>query len=224
MGKSMKKLCVIFLLCASIAAAQIDSTYTIPFASKGNIIELTVSNTSKIATQAVNVSVSNTPNWVKFDSIQQTIKMLTASAEQTATFSFAVDKSAPVGKGQTVTFSITANGQTWTKDIAIKVAAPQVYMLYQNYPNPFNPTTIISYELAKDSRVSLKIYDVLGREVMMLADESQPAGYYQKSFNAQRLASGMYIYRLIATDEQNNHPAQQTEGKHVFQKKMMMLK
>jgi len=216
MEKSMKKLCVILFLYTSIAAAQTDSSYSVPFASKGNTIELTVANTSKIAAQGVSVSVNNSPSWVKFDSMQQTIKSLTASAEQTATFSFAVDKSAPVGKGQTLAFSITANGQTWTKNIAIKVAPPQVYTLYQNYPNPFNPTTNISYELSNDSRVSLRIYDILGREVMMLADEQQPAGYYQKTINAKRLASGVYIYRLIATDDQNKQ--------HIFQKKMVMLK
>ena len=210
------KTIIAIVLCTSITAAQTDSTYTIPFASKGNTIELTVANTSKITTQAVNVSVSKAPSWVKFDSTKQTIKMLVASAEQATTFSFAVDKSAPVGKVQTLTFSITANNQTWTKNIAIKVAAPQTYTLFQNYPNPYNPTTIISYELSKDSRVSLKIYDILGREVMMLADEQQPAGYYQKTLNAQRLASGVYFYRLIATDDQNNH--------HIFQKKMLMLK
>ena len=187
------KTIIALLLCTSlnIALAQNDSTYTIPFASKGNTIELIVANTSKIATQGVSITVGNTQGWVKFDTTQQMIKSLTASAEQTATFSFAVDKSAPVGKGQTLAFSITANGQTWTKNIAIKVAAPQTYMLYQNYPNPFNPSTIISYELAKDSRVSLKIYDILGREVMTLADESQPAAYYQKALNAGRLASGI---------------------------------
>ncbi len=207
---------LIFVLCASIAAAQTDSAYTIPFASKGNIIDLTVANTSRIAAKGVRVSVSNAANWIKFDSTQQTIKNLTASAEQTATFTFTVDKSAPVGKEQTLSFSITANSQTWTKNITIKVAAPQTYTLYQNYPNPFNPTTTISYELAKDSRLSLKIYDILGREVMMIADEQQPAGYYQKTLNAQGFASGVYIYRIIATDDQNNH--------HVFQKKMMMVK
>ncbi len=212
------KTSIALLICVSlnIAIAQTDSTFTIPFASKGNTIDLTVANTSKINTQSVNVSVSNAPNWIKFDSAQQTIKSLAASAEQATTFSFAVDKSAPVGKVQTLTFSITANNQTWTKNIAIKVAAPQTYTFFQNYPNPYNPTTIISYELSKDSRVSLKIYDILGREVMMLADEQQPAGYYQKTLNAQRLASGVYLYRLIATDDQNNH--------HVFQKKMLMIK
>jgi Secretion system C-terminal sorting domain len=211
----MKTISAIVLF-TSLAAAQTDSTYTIPFSSKGNTIELTVANTSKMTTHTVNVSVSNAPSWIKFDSTQQTIKSLAASAEQAAAFSFAVDKSAPVGKEQSLAFSITANGQTWTKNIAIKVAAPQTYTLYQNYPNPFNPTTIISYELSKESRVSLKIYDMLGREVMMLTDEQQPAGYYQKTLNAQRLASGVYFYRLIAADDQNNH--------HIFQKKMVMLK
>ena len=212
----MKKLCVIFLLYASIAAAQTDSAYTIPFASKGNTIELTVANTSKITTQAVNVSVSNAPSWVKFDSTKQTIKSLTASTEQTATFAFTIDKSAPVGKGQTLTFSITANGQTWTKNIAIKVAAPQTYTLYQNYPNPYNPSTVISYQLSAKSSVNLKIYDVIGREVANLVSEQQEPGYYQKAFNASRYASGMYIYRLVATDEQNKQ--------HMFQEKMMLVK
>jgi len=205
-----------FVLCSSIAAAQTDSTYTIPFASKGNTIELTVANTSKITTQAINVSMSNVPNWVKFDSSRQTIKSLTASAEQTATFSFAVEKSAPVGKGQTFTFSITANGQTWTKNIAIKVAAPQTYTLFQNYPNPYNPSTVISYQLSAKSSVNLKIYDVIGREVVNIVSEQQEPGYYQKTFDASRYASGMYIYRLIATNENNKQ--------HVFQKKMMLVK
>ena len=205
-----------FVLCSSIAAAQADSAYTIPFASKGNTIELTVANTSKITTQAVNVSVSNAPSWVKFDSTKQTIKSLTASAEQTATFAFTVDKSAPVGKGQTLTFSITANGQTWTKNIAIKVAAPQTYTLYQNYPNPYNPSTVISYQLSAKSSVNLKIYDVIGREVVNIVSEQQEPGYYQKTFDASRYASGMYIYRLIATNENNKQ--------HVFQKKMMLVK
>jgi hypothetical protein len=64
--------------------------------------------------------------------------------------------------------------------------------------------------------VSLKIYDAIGREVATLANEQQEPGYYQKTFDARQFASGMYIYRLIATDEQNKQ--------HVFQKKMLMVK
>jgi hypothetical protein len=212
----MRHILIPIILWASIAVAQTDSTYVIPFASKGNTIDLTVANTSKIAAQTVSVAIKNAPEWVKFDSSKQIIKSLAATTEQNATFSFAVDKSAPVGKEQTLTFTITTNNQTWTKDIAIKVAAPAAFTLYQNYPNPFNPTTIISYELSKDSRVRMRIYDILGRAVMVLADEQQAAGYYQKTFNAQRLASGVYICELLATDSQNT--------KHVFHKKMLLLR
>ena len=98
------------------------------------------------------------------------------------TFSFTVDKSAPVGKAQTLTFAITANkSNVRTKDPSDQSCQRLERTAFlANYPNPYNPTTIISYELSKDSRVSLKIYDMylFGREVMILADESQPAGYY----------------------------------------------
>jgi hypothetical protein len=104
----------------------------------------------------------------------------------------------------------------YSQEAEVTVVVPKVFALNQNYPNPFNPTTTISYELSKDSRACLKIYDILGRDVMMLVDEQQTAGYYQKTFNAHGLASGVYIYRLIAMDDQNNC--------HVFQKKMLILK
>lgn len=86
----------------------------------------------------------------------------------------------------------------------------------QNYPNPFNPATIISYQLSGNSKVSLKVYDVLGREIANLADGQQKAGYHQVTFDARQLASGMYVYQLAATDEQNN--------RHVFRKAMMLLR
>ncbi|MBX3007232.1 MAG: T9SS type A sorting domain-containing protein [Melioribacteraceae bacterium] len=88
---------------------------------------------------------------------------------------------------------------------------PAGYALDQNYPNPFNPTTTIKYSIPKESQVSLKIYDVLGREVMTLMDAKQNAGKYDITFNASKLASGVYIYRIIA-------------GDFVQTKKMMLLK
>jgi hypothetical protein len=77
-------------------------------------------------------------------------------------------------------------------------SVPAGFALYQNYPNPFNPSTAISYELSAKSQVSLKVYDVLGREVATLVDGEQNAGVYKVNFNAAGFASGVYFYRLAA--------------------------
>jgi hypothetical protein len=68
--------------------------------------------------------------------------------------------------------------------------------LDQNYPNPFNPSTSISYSLEKDGFVTLKVFDMLGREVAELVNENQYAGSYNLEFNAINLPSGIYIYQL----------------------------
>jgi hypothetical protein len=75
---------------------------------------------------------------------------------------------------------------------------PQNYVLYQNYPNPFNPVTTINYSIPQTNFVTLRIYDLLGREVAILVNERKPAGNYQMQFNAAKLASGVYFYRLTA--------------------------
>jgi hypothetical protein len=72
------------------------------------------------------------------------------------------------------------------------------YELSQNYPNPFNPTTQISYSIAEDAFITLKIYDMLGNEVTELVNSNQSAGNYKANFNAAELSSGIYIYRLTA--------------------------
>ncbi|MEI7483265.1 MAG: T9SS type A sorting domain-containing protein, partial [Ignavibacteriota bacterium] len=73
---------------------------------------------------------------------------------------------------------------------------PTVYSLSQNYPNPFNPTTKINFALPKAGFVSLKIYDVLGREVRTLVNEVKSAGQFSVDFNASEFSSGVYFYRL----------------------------
>jgi photosystem II stability/assembly factor-like uncharacterized protein len=70
------------------------------------------------------------------------------------------------------------------------------FELYQNYPNPFNPNTRISFSIHKNAHTSLKIYDILGRRVVTLVDETKNPGQYEIEWNAQRLPSGMYFYRL----------------------------
>jgi hypothetical protein len=82
------------------------------------------------------------------------------------------------------------------RDIAGGV--PAVFQLSQNFPNPFNPTTTIRFQLAGAARVTLKVYDVLGREVASLVNDDKAAGEYTVTFNATAIASGVYIYRFQA--------------------------
>jgi len=74
------------------------------------------------------------------------------------------------------------------------------YRLYNNYPNPFNPTTTLRYELPKDSRVTLLVFDINGREIARLVNETQPAGCYSLIWNAGEIGSGIYFYRIQASE------------------------
>jgi hypothetical protein len=212
---------MVLVLCTNLALAQSSpKAYEIPFASKGNTIELAVANNSTLAVEGVKVEATSIPEGIKFTEKAVTLPILKTKAELTASFTFSVEKTAKVNKEDTLRFTITdKTGQKWTKEIKISITPPTTYELLQNYPNPFNPSTTIEYQLPGVGirySVSLKIYDAIGREVANLANEQQEPGYYKKTFDASRYASGMYIYRLVATDELKNQ--------HVFQKKMMLLK
>ncbi len=75
---------------------------------------------------------------------------------------------------------------------------PSKYSLSQNYPNPFNPTTVITYSIPKENIVTIKVFDILGNEVASLVNEEKPAGKYSINFNAGKLPSGIYFYRMEA--------------------------
>jgi len=92
---------------------------------------------------------------------------------------------------------------------------PTVFGLDQNYPNPFNPATTIRYQLPSDSRVTLRVYDLLGRVVQTLAEGVQEAGYKQLSWNASNFASGLYFYRLEAASV-SDHSKTFTEVKKML--------
>ncbi len=83
--------------------------------------------------------------------------------------------------------------------VEIDVPAPSVFSLEQNYPNPFNPSTMIGFNLAVDSKVSLKVFDVLGQEVASILNSNLVAGSHQVDFDASSLNTGVYLYRLEAT-------------------------
>jgi hypothetical protein len=88
---------------------------------------------------------------------------------------------------------------------------PNQFTLEQNYPNPFNPTTTIRYSITEPGLVNLKIFNLLGEEVMVLVNEEQVSGVYEATFDASRLASGVYLYTL-------------TNGINSATKKMLLLK
>ena len=77
---------------------------------------------------------------------------------------------------------------------------PNSFLLSQNYPNPFNPKTIINFQLPKFSSVKLFIYDVLGKEISILVNETLKPGSYNIEWDASNYASGVYFYRLMAGD------------------------
>ncbi len=92
-----------------------------------------------------------------------------------------------------------------TKDIVLDVeqnreGIPNAFHLDQNYPNPFNPTTTIEFALPTSSHATLKVFDLLGREVATLVDENLPVGVHKAEWNAKDHASGVYLYRLQAAD------------------------
>lgn len=78
----------------------------------------------------------------------------------------------------------------------ISSIVPEAFNLYANYPNPFNPKTIIKFDIAKNQHVSLKVYNLLGEEIMTLVNENLAAGSYNVDFDASTFASGLYFYRL----------------------------
>ncbi len=88
---------------------------------------------------------------------------------------------------------------------------PVDFSLSQNYPNPFNPSTVIKYSIPEVSRVTIKVYNIVGKEVATLVNENKQAGSYEVNFDASHLISGVYFYKL-------------TVGKYIETKKMMYLK
>ena len=88
---------------------------------------------------------------------------------------------------------------------------PEVYSLGQNYPNPFNPSTVINFSIPESGLVTLKIYNVLGQEVVELVNDVKSVGSYEVTFDASDLTSGMYVYTI-------------TSGNYSATKKMMLLK
>jgi glutathionyl-hydroquinone reductase len=130
-----------------------------------------------------------------------------------------VEEGNVVIENQRVNFTIPKYGAvivTVSQDSTVGVGAnynvdKQDYHLYTNYPNPFNPRTVISYRLAFNSKVTLKVYNLLGEEVTTLVNDEKSAGEYRVVFDASHLSSGVYFYTLNAISTENGTNFLQTK-------------
>jgi hypothetical protein len=102
-------------------------------------------------------------------------------------------------------------GDTTLTSVKDEPISEMQYDLLQNYPNPFNPETNIKYTVKSRGYVTLKVYDILGNEIITLVNEEKPAGNYEVKFNGSGLASGIYIYKL-------------TSGNFIKARKLLLLK
>lgn len=100
----------------------------------------------------------------------------------------------------------------FTSVVRTNSAQPSKFLLEQNYPNPFNPATTIQFQIVSTAKISLNVYNLLGQRVATLVDGVKPAGTYQVQFDASRLSSGVYLYRLSA------------DGALLATRKMLLLK
>jgi len=123
----------------------------------------------------------------------------TTAADKLRHMSFAMTATdsygSAVGNGGTILYYVPRSMRMETKT---PQSIPEGYVLHQNYPNPFNPSTRIFYQIEDAGHVRLAVYDVLGRQVATLVDAWEPAGHHELEFDTRGLASGLYLYKLVA--------------------------
>jgi hypothetical protein len=204
-----------------VSSAPSQTVYSVPANSKGNQVTLTIANESRyISAQDVEVRAVKHSSAVTFKPESQFLKAVPAQKESDVVFVFDVGRNARISAQDTLEFVIRdKTGFTWKKSVIVTYTAPKVFALEQNFPNPFNPTTTIYYQLPTDSRVSIVVYDLLGREVKRLVDEVKEAGYHDQRFDASGIASGVYFYRMTAESLTGGG-----KNSYVSVKKLILLK
>ena len=127
--------------------------------------------------------------------LKVTVGDSTARVDYVRSYLPSTESSDRVNGGTSFSYTVSGNSVTEIED---KTNLPSQMELNQNFPNPFNPTTKIEYQLSKTSDVSLRVFDLLGREISNLVNERKEAGKYQIMFDGSKLGSGIYLYKLTA--------------------------
>jgi len=181
----------LFLIDLTIVPVELTSFIAV---LTGGIITLSWSTATETNNQGFQIERSNGG---EFNSVGYVAGHGTTTETQNYIFT---DRDVPVGSYSYRLKQVDFDGTFEYSDVVeAEVAAPVEFSLDQNYPNPFNPSTKITFRLAADSKVSLKVFDVLGQEVMTLINNDLAAGSHQVDFDASSLNSGVYFYKIEAT-------------------------
>ena len=156
---------------------------------------------------ALDFSASSSDEAVATATVSDSLLTVTAIAVGTATITITADD----GRGGSASTAFTVNIPTIVSVERLNDELPKNFALYQNYPNPFNPVTMITFDLPQPSNVVLTIYDVLGRQVVVLASGDYPIGSFMATWDATGLSSGTYVYQLKA-------------GPYIKTRKLLLLK
>lgn len=170
---------------------------------KMNVVQLHWITKTEINSAAFEVQRSRDNNeWIK-------VGLVTAAGNSNSPkeYNF-IDNKLQSGKYSYRLKMIDADGKfAYSNVVEVDVSLPKEYAISQNYPNPFNPTTRIDYQLPFDSKVTIELYGITGEKVATLVNSNLSAGYYTAEVNAGQLnlASGIYIYRMVATGVNNQN-------------------
>jgi hypothetical protein len=159
----------------------------------GNNVLLSWITASEINNQGFHIERRDNKNeeWKNIDFVNGN-----GTTTEPQSYSF-VDENLSTGKYQYRLKQTDFDGTfEYSNTIEVEVSIPTRFSLNQNFPNPFNSVTSIQYAIANKQFVTLKVYDILGKEIATLVNENKEAGNYSVDFNAAELPSGVYIYQL----------------------------
>lgn len=191
-----------------LASSITNKSFTVKWKSSDG------TNGSGVESALVFMSVDNGP--YNMAGVSNSDSLTIQALAGTHTYSFYTLSSDYVGNTESLRPATVSTQVINSVDLPLS-GIPAAYALHPNYPNPFNPVTNIRYSIPNESRVNIAIYNMLGQQVAELLNETRQAGNYEVQFDAGRLASGVYLYRISAIG---------TDGKTKYNntRKMLLLK
>ena len=163
--------------------------------ASGNSVNLSWQTATEINSSAFEIEKeqTGTSNWQPVGEVKAS-----GTSVSPKSYSFS-DKGLKAGKLDYRIKMIDNNGSyKYSSVVNVEVSAPANFDLSQNYPNPFNPTTTINFQIPKTDFVSLKVYNIIGKEIATLVNQEETAGDYKVQFDTHNIASGTYFYKLTA--------------------------